>query len=238
MDNLIFTNKLPSLSTGYYDNFTPDAFFNILNEEDRKYMTKLYKPELNYSMTVWLKEGESKIPIGHSKASNYFDLLKSFEDKLVELPIEMKNNFWFKTTYYCSYIYFKSFIEKNNIDINDVFHNSGLFIVPRFRKQGIATKLIQKRSSYFSNKVMLCFTVSSNAHKVFQNCGWINIAYVDYNRLFNHFRLENNLCQDKINLLSNDRLNLWIYVGDNIKNKYNLGDLTDLTDIIINFNLV
>lgn len=232
--NIIFTLGLPNSSTGYYNNLLPDLFFNTLKNEDQHHMIGLYKSDMKNTITIWIND-EKKIPIGHSKGSIYHDLILSFEDKLINLPYEIKNTCWFKTTYYISCVYFKSFIETNNIDINDVIHNSGLFIQNEFRNQRLAKKLIKKRMDYFINKVMLCFTINSYAHRVFQSCNWINMAYVDYNIILNHFNIKNEK-------LKNDRINLWVYIGSNLKDKYNITNLTyeihDLSSNIINYNLI
>lgn len=231
--NIIFTLGLPNKSTGYYNNLVPDVFFNTLENKDQTYMNGLYKIDIKNTITIWM-EKEEKIPIGYSKGTKYNDIILAFEEKLLVLSNEIKNTCWFKTTYYISCVYFKSFIENNNIDINDVIHNSGLFINSDFRNQGLAKKLIQKRMDYFNNNVMLCFTINLCASKVFNSCKWINIGYVNYNTILQYFNIENNI-------LKNDRINLWLHIGSKLKDKYIISNLNyssyDLSDSITNYKL-
>jgi predicted GNAT family acetyltransferase len=233
MDNIVFSLGFPNIQSGYNKNNFTEPLYNMVSQEEKNLVKGIFKVDLKYTITIWQKNIDTKIPMGHSSAALYKDILQNIELKLAILPLEIKNNFWFKIIYNTSYLFYKSFIDEYKIDIDNIIHNSGLFVPNEFRNQGIAKKLIQKRMNYFNDKIMLCNTTNIYSSKVFNSCGWINIGYIAYNKIFNHFNIENNILND-------DRFNLWIYFGEKIKDVpiFNLNQFPiDLTDNVILSNI-
>ena len=217
---------MPKTSSGYYNGLT-EPFIKMVEVEKKMQFSKIFTINVKYSITAIQKNISNKnntdesntiqnndiIYMGHSASIEYKELINNMENKVKILSHELKNHFYFKIIY-SLYKFHRRFIDENNIDIEDILHNTGLYVLPKYRKHGLGKSLIQKRMERFKNKILISIATNSISDNIFKSCGWKKLAYISYNEVFNHYNLKNEV-------LNNDKISLWIYVSDDMKTKYN-----------------
>jgi GNAT superfamily N-acetyltransferase len=219
--NVIYGIGMPKTSTGYYNRLT-EPFIKMVEVEKKMQLSKIFTINVKFSITAIQKNNTNQnntnqnndiIYMGHNSSIEYKELINNMENKVKILNDELKNHFYFKIMY-SLYKFHRRIIDKNNIDIEDILHNTGLYVLPKYRKHGLGKSLIQKRMERFKNKILISITTNRISYNIFKSCGWKNLAYISYNEVFKHYNLNNEI-------LNNDKISLWIFISDDMKNKYN-----------------